>query len=71
VIATGFEHKPAAQQPQRRLVPGQSSQPQQQPAETAASENRLNNLRPFGSQPSSDQLDIPTFLRNRGRNTDK
>jgi cell division protein FtsZ len=71
VIATGFEHKPAAQQPQRRLVPGQSSQPQQQPAETAASDNRLNNLRPFGSQPSSDQLDIPTFLRNRGRNTDK
>jgi cell division protein FtsZ len=71
VIATGFEHKPAAQQPQRRPVPGQSSQPQQQPAETAASDNRLNNLRPFGSQPSSDQLDIPTFLRNRGRNTDK
>jgi cell division protein FtsZ len=71
VIATGFEHKPAAQQPSRRPVPGQSSQPQQQPAETAASDNRLNNLRPFGSQPSSDQLDIPTFLRNRGRNTDK
>jgi cell division protein FtsZ len=71
VIATGFEHKPAAQQPPRRPVPGQSSQAQQQPAETAASDNRLNNLRPFGSQPSSDQLDIPTFLRNRGRNTDK
>jgi cell division protein FtsZ len=70
VIATGFEHKPAAQQQPRRPVPGQSSQPQQ-PAETAASDNRLNNLRPFGSQPSSDQLDIPTFLRNRGRNTDK
>jgi cell division protein FtsZ len=71
VIATGFEHKPSVQQPTRRPVPGQSSQPQQQPAETAASDNRLNNLRPFGSQPSSDQLDIPTFLRNRGRNTDK
>jgi cell division protein FtsZ len=70
VIATGFEHKPAAQPQLRRPVPGQSSQPQQ-PAETAASDNRLNNLRPFGSQPNSDQLDIPTFLRNRGRNTDK
>lgn len=65
VIATGFEHKPAAapQKPQQRPTVGQQEAP--------AADNRLNSLRPFGSQPSSDQLDIPTFLRNRGRNTDK
>jgi cell division protein FtsZ len=66
VIATGFEHKPTpTQQPIRRPSTGQA-----QP-EAAAPDNRLNNLKPFGGQPSSDQLDIPTFLRNRGRNTDK
>jgi cell division protein FtsZ len=65
VIATGFEHKPAAapQKPQQRPTSGQQEAP--------AADNRLNSLRPFGNQPSSDQLDIPTFLRNRGRNTDK
>ncbi|MNI27695.1 Cell division protein FtsZ [compost metagenome] len=65
VIATGFEHKPSVSQPKapQRPVAGQSEAP--------ASDNRLNNLRPFGTQPTSDQLDIPTFLRNRGRNTDK
>jgi cell division protein FtsZ len=66
VIATGFEHKPApTQQPVRRPTTGQAQ------TEPAATDNRLNNLKPFGGQPSSDQLDIPTFLRNRGRNTDK
>lgn len=59
VIATGFEHKPApAQQPQRKPSVG-ASEPQ---------DNRTNNLRPFGNQPSGDQLDIPTFLRNRRNN---
>jgi cell division protein FtsZ len=72
VIATGFEHKPAAAPQARRPVTGgQPSQQQQQSEATTGSDNRLNNLKPFGSQPSSDQLDIPTFLRNRGRNTDK
>ncbi|NEW05280.1 cell division protein FtsZ [Paenibacillus sp. SYP-B3998] len=63
VIATGFEHKqvPSQQQVKRPAVTTQEP----------ASDNRLNNLRPFGTQPSNDQLDIPTFLRNRGRNTDK
>ncbi|MBP1992789.1 cell division protein FtsZ [Paenibacillus eucommiae] len=80
VIATGFEHKPEAVQPPLRRPgtaqggqqPPQSQQQQQQyQQETAATDGRLNNLKPFGNQPSSDQLDIPTFLRNRGRNSDK
>lgn len=63
VIATGFDHKPSPlqQQPNRR--------PQ---AETE--DSKFNNLRPFGSSqyPTQDQLDIPTFLRNRDRKgTDK
>jgi len=69
VIATGFEHKsqPIQQQVRRPAAPGQPQQQQQDPV----ADNRLNNLRPFGTQSSSDQLDIPTFLRNRGRNNDK
>ncbi|GAB2702829.1 cell division protein FtsZ [Paenibacillus thermoaerophilus] len=57
VIATGFEHKPsAAPQPLRK--PANSGEPESRPAP---------NLRPFGSQLSSDQLDIPTFLRNQNK----
>ncbi|MCE5167841.1 cell division protein FtsZ [Paenibacillus profundus] len=62
VIATGFEHKPAPAIPGRRPP-------------SAASGNEGNDsrsdsaLRPFGNQPAGDQLDIPTFLRNRPRNT--
>lgn len=69
VIATGFEHRasPLSQQV-KRPVSGQQEQPQSSPS---VSSDRLNNLKPFGSQPSNDQLDIPTFLRNRGRNNDK
>jgi cell division protein FtsZ len=67
VIATGFEHKAAPQPPMRK--------PSNLSAHAAAepADNRVNNLRPFNSQPTSDQLDIPTFLRNRGKsnNTDK
>jgi len=58
VIATGFEHKSAPQQPVRKPV--SQLDPQQ--------DNRASSLKPFGSQVSSDQLDIPTFLRNRPRN---
>ncbi|PZE22646.1 cell division protein FtsZ [Paenibacillus xerothermodurans] len=61
VIATGFEHKAQAQQPARK--PAGLSQ------STESTDNRVNNLRPFGGQPSGDQLDIPTFLRNRGKNS--
>jgi cell division protein FtsZ len=56
VIATGFEDKPSAP-PVRK--PATASEP---------AETRSPNLRPFGNQPSNDQLDIPTFLRNRSRN---
>ncbi|OAB33900.1 cell division protein FtsZ [Paenibacillus glacialis] len=62
VIATGFEHKQAAPHVQIRK-PGT--------VETEPVENRNNNLRPFGNQPSNDQLDIPTFLRNRTRNNNE
>lgn len=62
VIATGFEHRPAqAAQPQRRGVAGVTGS---EPIDKSASAP----VRPFGSQPSGDQLDIPTFLRNRGKN---
>ncbi|WP_217557871.1 cell division protein FtsZ [Paenibacillus sp. GbtcB18] len=69
VIATGFQDKPQQQQPpqpnNRRQGGVQSPQQQQQetPAET---QQRVNNLRPFGGQPGD--LEVPTFLRNRGRN---
>lgn len=69
VIATGFEHRGSPlSQPAKRPITGQQEQPQSSPS---VSSDRLNNLKPFGSQPSNDQLDIPTFLRNRGRNNDK
>lgn len=62
VIATGFEHKPMQiPQPQRR-----GGMPNAQNGEAA--EKPAGGVRPFGSQPSGDQLDIPTFLRNRGKN---
>lgn len=59
VIATGFEHKPA---------PG--LQQQRRPGGIVGGEPLDKNatVRPFGNQPTGDQLDIPTFLRNRGKN---
>ncbi len=62
VIATGFEHKAAAA-PQRRPSTPAPGQP-----ETHQQETRTAGIRPFGNQPAGDQLDIPTFLRNRPRN---
>ncbi|PZD93884.1 cell division protein FtsZ [Paenibacillus sambharensis] len=64
VIATGFELKPPAS---LRRNPAQG---QQQGAEQQSSESRpasASNLKPFGGGVSSDQLDIPAFLRNRPR----
>jgi cell division protein FtsZ len=58
VIATGFEHKSSAP------APGKST------GGIERTDPRLSNLKPFGSTPSTDQLDIPTFLRNRGRTHD-
>ncbi|MFC5532188.1 cell division protein FtsZ [Cohnella yongneupensis] len=76
VIATGFEHRNASRRPSPGLPQQhqhQAPQPQhqaQQAAEptTSANDSRTNgnNIRPFGTQNlSSDQLDIPAFLRNR------
>jgi cell division protein FtsZ len=62
VIATGFDHRPSAAAPTRRPLGQHQDQNEARPS--------TSTLRPFGSQPSNDQLDIPTFLRNR-RNTDK
>lgn len=67
VIATGFEYKTMPQSARKPVAPGTApTAPQQQ----EPADSRLNNLRPFGggNQPSSDQLDIPAFLRNRNRN---
>lgn len=62
VIATGFEHKPAPMMP---------AQPMRRPQEPAASEpSRVPNNRPAYTPQQQDpsHLDIPTFLRNRGKN---
>lgn len=65
VIATGFEHKPAPT-PGTRKPAGASTGAGS--AQQESSDSRLGNLRPFGGgQSSSDQLDIPAFLRNRNR----
>jgi cell division protein FtsZ len=62
VIATGFDHKPSAP---RRLTGATAAAEQ-----AATSEVRpATGLRPFGSSGlTSEQLDIPAFLRNRPRN---
>ncbi|MFS0839557.1 cell division protein FtsZ [Paenibacillus sp. 1P03SA] len=68
VIATGFQDKPQQQQPpqpQNRRQGGVQP-PQQQQETPAETQQRVNNLRPFGGQPGD--LEVPTFLRNRGRN---
>ncbi|EGL19752.1 MULTISPECIES: cell division protein FtsZ [unclassified Paenibacillus] len=69
VIATGFQDKPQQQQPpqpQNRRQGGVQQQQQQQQETPAETQQRVNNLRPFGGQPGD--LEVPTFLRNRGRN---
>ncbi|GGD70971.1 cell division protein FtsZ [Paenibacillus nasutitermitis] len=72
VIATGFEHRGSAA---FRQLPGQQAADKNTTAGTpAASDNRTQSSapgpKPFGSSTSSDQLDIPAFLRNR-RNNDR
>ncbi|MFB7812784.1 cell division protein FtsZ [Paenibacillus chitinolyticus] len=68
VIATGFQDNPQQQppQPNNRRQGGVQSQQQQQQETPAETQQRVNNLRPFGGQPGD--LEVPTFLRNRGRN---
>lgn len=66
VIATGFEHK-ANTMPSRKPATSAGTGPAA--AEQADSRSTSSStLRPFGNQTSNDQLDIPTFLRNRRNN---
>lgn len=75
VIATGFEHKAYTPQDRRPATTNHSQQPIQssnsnqpiQPIQPESTEPKTSTLRPFGAQPTNDQLDIPTFLRNRGK----
>lgn len=64
VIATGFEHKPSAA---IRRVPQPQAEPEARPTSTAGTPSTTPNVKPFGNT-SSDQLEIPAFLRNRPRN---
>lgn len=63
VIATGFENKSAQAMPGRRPAASPTGSSESQESRSSST------VRPFGNQSSSDQLDIPTFLRNRPRNT--
>ncbi|QMV40375.1 cell division protein FtsZ [Cohnella cholangitidis] len=69
VIATGFEHKGPSRRPIATPMPQAQPQAQVQTESSNPSDLRqTGNLRPFGNQNlSSDQLDIPAFLRNRPR----
>lgn len=64
VIATGFEQRANSGQDRRGLIQQPSSSGSQAAPD---SDGKTSNLRPFGAGSASDQLDIPTFLRNRGR----
>jgi cell division protein FtsZ len=62
VIATGFEHKPSPVAPARRpAAPSTSTEP------AAAKLTRTRICVRSVIRHTSDQLDIPTFLRNRTR----
>jgi cell division protein FtsZ len=64
VIATGFELKGNALRRNPGLG-GNATEPAPESARPASSGGP--NIRPFGSAPAGDQLDIPAFLRNRPR----
>ncbi|QHT60354.1 cell division protein FtsZ [Paenibacillus lycopersici] len=68
VIATGFEHRDSAQV--RRPVPGQQHHEAPPANEPQRQQPASSGPKPFGTPVSSDQLDIPAFLRNR-RNNDR
>lgn len=65
VIATGFDHRSA----DSAARPG-ATRPDPSNQGQGGQDSRGPNLRPFGnySGGGNDQLDIPTFLRNRGKN---
>lgn len=61
VIATGFEPKPSA-------ASRRTAQPAAEQSDNRQSAGSTTNVKPFGSHnTSSDQLEIPAFLRNRPR----
>ncbi|GLX68269.1 cell division protein FtsZ [Paenibacillus glycanilyticus] len=63
VIATGFESKPTAA---TRRAPQPQAEPEARPTPTPASASQqAAPVKPFGASTSSDQLEIPAFLRNR------
>ncbi|MFD0960300.1 cell division protein FtsZ [Paenibacillus chungangensis] len=62
VIATGFEAR-AAMSEQRRTGGGTMEQGESKPTQSAGS----SNVKPFGTGLSSDQLEIPAFLRKPPR----
>lgn len=66
VIATGFEHKSYSAASIRKPGTGTGTG-----AADSQDSRSASALRPFGNQPSGDQLDIPTFLRNRSRNNNE
>lgn len=67
VIATGFEHR--GSQVLRRS-PSTGTAEAQPETRQPSNGTSTSSPKPFGSTPSSDQLDIPAFLRNR-RNNDR
>lgn len=64
IIATGFEHKVSGRRPQ---APAE----QQQPAADSSKNAAPVSHKPYSGAQTQDQLDIPAFLRNRPRNTDR
>ncbi|MGO4110127.1 cell division protein FtsZ [Paenibacillus sp. YAF4_2] len=64
VIATGFEHKPSVA---ARRAPQPQAEPEARTTSTSTSSasSQASAVKPFGASPSSDQLEIPAFLRNR------
>ncbi|QAY65424.1 cell division protein FtsZ [Paenibacillus protaetiae] len=69
VIATGFENKPAANVRRAPAEQPESRQGASAPVNPAPSSG-TPSVKPFGAAPTSDQLEIPAFLRNR-RNNDR
>ncbi|SFD59417.1 cell division protein FtsZ [Paenibacillus catalpae] len=64
VIATGFEHKPSSA---TRRAPQPQAEPEVRPTTASATSpsSQASTVKPFGASTSSDQLEIPAFLRNR------
>ncbi|MFS1513466.1 cell division protein FtsZ [Chengkuizengella sp. SCS-71B] len=65
VIATGFQNQGGTNQAGSNQTTSTPAQKQN----SKSVDSRLSNLKPFGNySENEDQLDIPTFLRNKNRN---